>query len=283
MHLMFDVINDGLFGNKLDRNIKKVVLRAESCPTGPLKYRGMKSALAGFAAGIVRGQPRELVIVKQPYPMSFYITICSLIHEMIHMFDFHYGPMGEQLKKFGAVASYNFNYPFINPETGEAMTPRSDNEFQICNVGNAAASGFKTVEQLPTEILQKIKNPSQDRRPRQYQMPGIEIRPVKDPQTGELLPCTVPANRKFTMDQLEGFYDVHGDFFLRIADTINRYGFGITDIFDKSTPKQMTRTYESANGEIPTNPAQTLLMFFKDDEHKACDYKDEDNWFVEIT
>ena len=35
LHLMFDVINDGLFENKLNRGISKFTLKAETIPTGP--------------------------------------------------------------------------------------------------------------------------------------------------------------------------------------------------------------------------------------------------------
>ena len=83
------------------------------------------------------------------------------------------------------------------------------------------------------------------------------------------------------MDDLDGFYDVHGGFFQNIARLVNTYGFGVTDVFTKETPLKMTKTYESE--KPPSNPAQTLLKFFQSDEHKGCDYKDNGNWFVELT
>lgn len=35
MHLLFDAINDGLFQNKLGRDISKFTLKAELIPSGP--------------------------------------------------------------------------------------------------------------------------------------------------------------------------------------------------------------------------------------------------------
>lgn len=103
-----------------------------------------------------------------------------------------------------------------------------------------------------------------------------------DPDTGEIIPQSRPLPKKFTMDPVDGFYDVHGDFFMSIANAINKMGFGITDIFTRQTPTRMTKTYED-EGRTPSNPADTLYSFFKDDEHKGKDYQDDGNWFVEIT
>ena len=66
-----------------------------------------------------------------------------------------------------------------------------------------------------------------------------------------------------------------------IANMINRYGFGITDVFTKETPLRMTKTYESE--KPPTNLAEAMCRFLKSDEHKGFDYRNEDNWFVELT
>ena len=108
----------------------------------------------------------------------------TLIHEMIHMFDFHFGPMGKQLDKYGTVAMYNFNYPFMDPRTGKCLSPGAS-----ANVMNARLMRFNSIEQLPDELLDKIKDPSKnDDWPRQYQLPGIGIRPGMDPDTGELVP-----------------------------------------------------------------------------------------------
>jgi hypothetical protein len=64
MHLMFDAINDGLFGNKLNRNIPKFTLKSELIASGPAKYHGMEHALAAFTSGICRSIPTEMIIVK---------------------------------------------------------------------------------------------------------------------------------------------------------------------------------------------------------------------------
>lgn len=277
MHLLFDAINDGLFQNKLGRDVSKFTLKASLIPSGPRKYRGMEHALAAFTTGCCRGTANELIVIRHPNGANFYVAVCALIHEMIHMFDFHFGPMGKQLDKYGTVAMYNFNYPFADPRTGRIMPPGSN-----ANIMNAALARFKDIRQLPDELVDKIKNPSKnDGRPRQYQLPGARIQPGRDPDTGELVPQSAPFPKKYAIDDLDGFYDVHGDFFMNIARLVNTYGFGVTDVFTKETPLKMTKTYES--GSASSNPAEILLRFFKSDEHKGCDYKDKDNWFVEFT
>lgn len=75
---------------------------------------GLEHAMAAFTMGCCRGVQNELIIVRHPHGANFYVAVCALIHEMIHMFDFHFGPMGKQLDKYGAVAMYNFNYPFTD-------------------------------------------------------------------------------------------------------------------------------------------------------------------------
>ena len=237
----------------------------------------MEHALAAFTTGCCRGVRNELIIVRHPRGANFYVAACALMHEMIHMFDFHFGPMGRQLDKYGTVAMYNFNYPFMDQDTGRMICPGTN-----ANIMNAKHARFKDVRQLPNELVDKIKDPSKnDWRPRQYQLPGMRIRPGQDPDTGELVPQSAPLPKKYTMDDLDGFYDVHGDFFINIANMINRYGFGITDVFTKETPTRTTKTYESE--KPPANPAEAMCRFLKSDEHKGFDYRNEDNWFVELT
>lgn len=120
--------------------------------------------MAAFTTGCCRGVPNELIIIRHPHGANFYVAVCALIHEMIHMFDFHFGPMGKQLDKYGTVAMYNFNYPFVDPRTGRMISPGAN-----ANIMNAALARFKDVGQLPDEIYRKIKDPSKnDGRPRQY-------------------------------------------------------------------------------------------------------------------
>lgn len=277
MYLMFDAINDGLFQNKLGRDIPKFTLKAELIPTGPRRYRGLEHALAAFTTGCCRGVQNELIIVRHPRGANFYVAVCALMHEMIHMFDFHFGPMGRQLDKYGTISMYDFNFPFMDPDTGRTMPPGAN-----ANIMNAARAKFRDFHQLPNELVDKIKDPSKnDGRPRQYQFPAAPARPGTDPDTGELVPQSEPLLKKYAMDDLDGFYDVHGDFFMGIANMVNRYGFGITDVFTRDTPTRMTKTYESETP--PANPAEALCRFLKSDEHKGFDYRNEDNWFVEFS
>ena len=241
-------------------------MKAELIPSGPVRYRGLEHAMAAFTMGCCRGVQNELIIVRHPRGANFYVAVCALIHEMIHMFDFHFGPMGKQLDKYGAVAMYNFNYPFTDQDADRTIPPGAN-----ANILNAARARFRDIGQLPNELVDRIKDPSKnDKRPRQYQLPGMPIRPVQDPDTGELVPQSAPLPKKYVMDDLDGFYDVHGDFFMNIANMINRYGFGITDVFTKETPLRMTKTYESE--KPPENPAEAMCRFLKSDEHKGFDY-----------
>lgn len=102
LYLMFDIINAGLFDGKLDRTIDKFVLREDLISKGPEKYHGMEHALAAFAQGIVKGQPSEIIMVKHLRKDNFFMIFSALIHEMIHMYDYHFGPISQQMERFGA-------------------------------------------------------------------------------------------------------------------------------------------------------------------------------------
>ena len=130
LHIIFDIVNDGIFGNRLGRGIPKTVLKAERLATGAHKYRGMQGALAGFTAGNAQGDPQELIVVRYDGMMNFFDILCAIIHEMIHMYDFEIGPLGRQISKYGAIAAYNFNYPVVDPRTGKMHMPRSDHDLQ---------------------------------------------------------------------------------------------------------------------------------------------------------
>lgn len=120
--------------------------------------------MAAFTMGCCRGVQNELIIVRHPRGANFYVAVCTLIHEMIYMFDFHFGPMGKQLDKYGAVAMYNFNYPFTDQDTDRTIPPGAN-----ANILNAAHARFRDVGQLPNELLDRIKDPSKnDGRQRQY-------------------------------------------------------------------------------------------------------------------
>lgn len=233
LHLVFDMINDGMFGNRLGRGVAKVVLKAEAIPTGPMKYRSMQGALAAFAAGQAKGDPQELIMVSYRGRLNFFDIACALMHEMIHMYDFEFGPMGEQFRKYGAIAVYNFNYPIMDPRSGRPVLPRNGLEQSMANAANAAAAGFKSVEQLPDELRAKMKNPGlNDGRPRQYQVPGQVVGSHTWPDTGERHVLTRPIPAKFQMGVPDGLYDVHGQFFQNWAQKFNDMGFSVCDVID---------------------------------------------------
>jgi len=82
------------------------------------------------------------------------------------------------------------------------------------------------------------------------------------------------------MDDLDGFYDVHGPFFKQFADKANAMGFGVTDVFT-AAPEQLAMRKVFESGGTPSNEAEALYAFF-DAGHKAFEYRDADNWYVEI-
>ena len=149
----------------------------------------------------------------------------------------------------------------------------------------AAAARFRSAEQLPGEIRGKIAMQSAginpDPRPRQYQTPGVYIGSVELPDTHERVPQTAPLPIRFDMDEPDGFYDVHGTYFMGWAKKFNDMGFAVTDVMEKDTPHVMQKTYE-AEAAAPSNPAEAALAMLKADR-KACEFKDSGNWAIEIS
>lgn len=278
--LLFNIINHDIFGGKLP-NTTKVLLKEELIPSGPKKYRGMENAMAGFLHGYKLGKETEIILVKHTKKDNFFILICSIIHEMIHMYDYHFGYMRKQLEKYAAVCRYNFNYP--DPFTGiQAPPSRTDPSAmkirQMCNVRNAQLFGLSG-SQLPDELIDKILHPGVDMRPRQYAYPG-RIRKLTDIRTGEDFerPSALPI--KYNMHPVDGFYDVHGEFFKKYADIANSMGFGITDVFDSHTPRKMRKVFEQSETRPET---EMILRFFKTNDVKQVEIRDIDNWFFGIS
>lgn len=182
LYLMFDIINNGLFDGKLDRSVSKSVLREDLIATGPKKYRGMEHALAAFAQGVVKGQPSEIIMVKHLKKDNFFMIFSALIHEMIHMYDYHFGPMSQQMRRFGAMGGYNLNLP-----PPGLPPPTTLDQLVAANLINTKLAGLHP-GQLPDEIQQKIANPLSDVRPRQYGFPGEPTSTI-DKETGERVPA----------------------------------------------------------------------------------------------
>ena len=177
---------------------------------------------------------------------------------------------------------YNFNYPA--EVRGRPVWPRLPQEFAFANIANAAAGRFRGAGQLPDEIKGKIAmqaagvNP--DPRPRQYQVPGEYAGTVEAPDTHEKLPTTRPLPKKFDMGMPDGFYDVHGGYFMGWAKKFNDMGFVVSDVMERDTPHVMQKTYE-AEGQAPSNPIEAAMRVIKAD-WKACEFRDPNNWALEI-
>lgn len=271
--LMFDIINDGLFGGRLDRGVGKVVLREDLISTGPRKYRGMEHALAAYAQGKVQGTPSEIIMVKHLKKDNFFVVFSALIHEMIHMHDHHFGPMSQQLRRFGAIGGYNLNCPLPG-----LPPPRTPKDLVMANLANAAAAGLHPM-QLPDEIQRKIENPMSDVRPRQYGFPAEPTTAV-DKETGERLPAARPLPKKYEMSPLTGFYDVHGAYFMSFAEKANAMGFSVKDVFTGSSDETAMRKVFEKDG--PANVAEAICGSLRSKDPVSAVYVDDDNWYVEI-
>lgn len=234
----------------------------------------MEHALAAFAHGVVYGQPSEIIMVKHLKKDNFFIIFSALIHEMIHMYDHRFGPMGQQLQRFGAIGGYDLNYP-----ANGLPPPSTPGELVAANLINTRRAGLHP-GQLPDEIQQKIANPMLDIRPRQYRFPG-EPTTVIDKETGERVPAARALPQKYKMSPISGFYDVHGSYFMSFAKKANEMGFSINDVFTgKPEEMAMRKVFEAK--DQPTNVAQAISHMFKSKDPVSAVYVDEKNWYVEI-
>lgn len=272
---MFDIINNGLFDGRLDRNINKFVLREDLISKGPKKYRGLEQALAAFGQGVVKGQPCEIIMIKHMRKDNFFMIFSSLIHEMIHMHDYHFGPISQQLQRFGATGGYNFNYPipgFPPPSTAEQLA--------ISNFMNAQRAGLHP-RQLPDELQSKIMDPLRDPRPRQYSFPAEPVSAV-DKETGERVPAARALPQKYQMNPITGFYDVHGSYFMSFANKANEMGFSINDVFTGMKEEMAMRKVFENRKKKPANVAEAIKGLFRSKDPITAIYVDENNWYVEI-
>lgn len=185
------------------------------------------------------------------------------------------------MEKYAAVCGYNFNYP--DPVTKvqippSRLDPDSMKMRRQSNVRNAYMFGLEGY-QLPDELMYKFLHPEVDIRPRQYAFPG-RIRKFTDVKTGEDFESPYPLPIKYEMHPIDGFYDVHGEYFQKYANIANEMGFGITDVFDGSTPRKMRKVFEKTE----TKPENELILgFFKTNDVKQVEIRDVDNWFFAIS
>lgn len=276
LHLkqMFRIINKHIFGGELDDNVKKIV-KDENSLRGP-----ERGAMAMFEFGMIHGIGEEyLAVVKHNQKDNFFIVFNSMIHEMIHMYDYRFGPMGKQFQKWKACGCFNWNYPH----------PR--HRYDAVGIRDARRSHLADVDmdpdQLPDELrseLDKVPRIPAQAHPRQYQFPakpGLVMTP-RGPA-----PFPKPLPMKYRMDQLDGFYDVHGSFFQQLADHANRLGFSIDDVFYPNKKYAMQRIDEDPD-ETPEDlrylEGEAIKEVFDriEDPGKKLDFKDENNWIISL-
>lgn len=80
---IFKIFNKYIFEDKLDVNIP-ILLKPEN---------EMQNALAAFAFGKRYNESIEILVLKQSTKNNFFITACAIAHEMIHMYDYFFGPL----------------------------------------------------------------------------------------------------------------------------------------------------------------------------------------------
>lgn len=265
----------------------KTVLDVKNVAQWDARYQGAEHSLAGFFSGMFKGDPTELILVKQR-KATFFQVVNNILHEMIHMYDHHFGPESKILDKYGCAVGFNLNYPFEDPVHGISIGVKDPKSRKIANIANAALAGFKK-DQLPDEILAQIDNPAKsnalkDRWPRQFYGPGEPLAvPVVDPATGEKkferIPHPLP--RKYKLDgPPDGMYDLHGSFFQSWAKVFNGWGFYITDVAVGLDPTHMVKTNESEN--VSKNIAEFICGLVKA-QGKSWDYQDKNNWYVQFS
>lgn len=74
-------------------------------------------------------------------------------------------------------------------------------------------------------------------------------------------------------------YDVHGRFFKLYADRANYMGFDVTEVFEAWRPHKLRKTWES-DENIPSIVGKFMEKIEAD--HKVFEFRDNENWFLEI-
>lgn len=272
---MFRIANKHVFGNQLDQNVRKFVKPESECQGAE------RMAMAGYSFGWKRGEENEYIeVIRHDAKDNFFIVMNSLIHEMIHMFDFHFGPMGKQFQKWNAVGTFNWNYQFpLLPVPGYTPPAR---------YGHLSMNKMEP-DQLPDELRRDLDKPARIEalaRPRQYQYPA-DVDTIQTLNGPEEIPVA-KKGYKYRMGQLDGFYDVHGGFFQQLADRANGLGFAIDDVFHPDRTYKFRRLDEDPD-ETPedlrymTGEAFVERVFSRiKDPGKFLDYEDPENWSITL-
>ena len=98
---MFKIINKYIFEGKLDESVPKMVKTPQEEPA-------LMNALAAFEFGLIKGSPYKIILVKHQQKCPFYEIVCNMIHEMIHMYDYCFGPLGQMIGKNIMVGQLNW-------------------------------------------------------------------------------------------------------------------------------------------------------------------------------
>ena len=274
LHLkqMFRILNRHVFGGELDESVRKEVVDEAS-------LSGLqRQAMATFAFGKVKGLCSErLTVVRHAAKDNFFVTLNSLAHEMVHMYDFKFGPMGKQLDKWYAVGGLNWNYP-------HPSAPLTAHGVRDARRLHMRAAGIEP-KHLPDELareLDAVPRIAAQAHPRQYQFPAKPY--VKMTPEGPM-PATRPLDVKYRLGGIDGFYDVHGDFFRQLADRANSLGLDVEDVFYDGKKYAMRRVDEDPD-ETPEDlrymAGEAVRCIFDHirDEGKSLEFDDADNWRI---
>ena len=274
---MFDIINKYIFESKLDRSEPKEIV-------DPVKRPEYRNALASFSVGQVKGAPHSIQLVRHPRMTNFYITFTAMIHEMIHFYDFAFGPLGKMINECVAVGHLNWGQEYGSPSACLRDAGFSYKQNPMDPNSPKASTGLE-LSQLPDDM------PNGVRMAKQYQFPAfvnkqaadVALHSIANPRVSPQLRGAFLKNRtlypkKYELSEIS-MYDVHGAYFKRLAERAKYMGFDVSETFDPSVPHRMKKTWES---EGVGNVVELIESKLETNQYIGSKYIDGQNWFVEI-
>lgn len=262
---MFGIANKYIFENRLNQFEPKEIVDESVSPD-------YKKVMAVFSSGCVAGQPHKLILVKHAEVSNFFNAFCAVVHEMIHLYDHEFGPMGKMLRDNLLVGQLDWG-PGYHSDVAQALDAT---EFpRMEKPGEMPYSGPRLKlrrDQLPDDMPAAMA--------KQYQFPWFRHPAfVEMFKHGLLHPGMLPA--KYVLSDVS-MYDVHGRYFKLLADRANYVGFDVSEVFDASRPHRLRKVWESrAEGEM--NPAEVVVSRIITDEHIQFEFRSSRDWIVEMS